>query len=81
MVFSMLLNKVFYELLPHMIHVQGGLQRRGKWRLMIVLFCYNALWSEEMRPLVTGKSVNTQGFRDVHLLPSDDGASIHVQRA
>lgn len=32
-------DEMFYELLPHILHAQGGLCKRSKQRLMIALFC------------------------------------------
>lgn len=75
----MLMKSVFYELLPHILRVQGRLRRRRKQRLMIALFCCNASWSEEMRPLVIGKSAHPQDCRNVYLLPSDYETNTHAQ--
>lgn len=76
----MLMKTVFYKLLLHMLCALGGFHKEGKQRLMIALFWCNASWMENMRSLVIGKSVNSQGFRNVPLLPCDYQAHMHAQR-
>lgn len=76
----MLMKTVFYKLLLHRLHALGRFHKEGKLRLMIALFWCNASWMENMRPLLIGKSVHSQGFRTVSLLPCDYQAHMHAQR-